>query len=188
MIAGLIALCVEFSRVTATDCSHDEAGVQRLTVANFPYGQTTCNLTCSEDKGPFSRMRGGAAKNIHVIPVPRALSFNAAMLIAAGVCIPAILSLIFTWDKILKMNWMIRLEHQQSNEQTDAIKLDPDQIKGINNKVTQFLSVIEIPLFGGAVLAILIAGEINFFSDQLLYQTEPMASIGMLSRELTVLC
>jgi hypothetical protein len=181
LIAGLIALCIEFSRVTATDCSHDEAGVPILTVAGFPYGQTTCNLTCSEDDGPFSPMRGGAAKNIYVIPVPRMLSFNTAMLIAAGVCIPAILSLIFTWDKILEINWKNRRQTEQPDEQIEGVNITHGEMKGINNKVRLFLSVIEMPLFGGAVMAILIAGEINFFSKQLVYQTEPMASIGMFS-------
>lgn len=184
LIAGLIALCVEFSRVTATDCSHDEAGVPILTVAKFPYGETTCGLTCSEDDGPFSPMRGGAAKNIYVIPVPSKLSFNAAMLIAAGVCIPAILSLIFTWDKILEINWKNRREPERLDEQLEGVNITRGEIKGINNKVRLFLSVIEMPLFGGAVVAILIAGELNFFSKQLMYQTEPMASIGTSSHSL----
>jgi hypothetical protein len=37
---------------------------------------------------------------------------------------------------------------------------------------------VEILVFGGAVLAILIIGESNLSSGQVLYQTEPMASIG----------
>lgn len=186
LISGLIALCIEFSRVTAVDC-REEAGVPTPTVHKFPYGQTTCNLTCSEDVGPFSDMRGGSAKNIYVIPVPSRLTFNAAMLISAGVCIPAILSLIFTWDKILESSYRSRRKAQQDgaqSQQGDAIKLTPNEIKGINNTVTRFLGVIEIPLFGGVVLAILIAGEINFFSPQLMYMTEPMASIGTVSQYL----
>lgn len=182
LIAGLVALCIEFSRVTATDCSHDEAGVSLLTVREFPYGQTTCNLTCSEDKGPFSPMRGGSANNIYVIPVPSRLSFNAAMLIAAGVCIPAILSLIFTWDKILEINWKNRREPERLDELIEGVNITRGEIKGINNKVRLFLGVVEMPLFGGAVVAILIAGELNFFSKQMMYKTEPMASIGMLIR------
>ncbi|KAF1923709.1 uncharacterized protein M421DRAFT_104303 [Didymella exigua CBS 183.55] len=181
LVAGLIALCVEFSRVTATDCSHQEAEVPYLTRAGFPYGETTCGLVCSEDDGPFSPMRGGAAKNIYVIPVPSRVSFNAAMLIAAGVCIPAIISLIFTWDKILAINWKKRSDPARPDEQIEGVNITPREIKGINDKVRLFLTVIEIPLFGGAVIAILIAGELNFFSKQLIYQTEPMASIGQWS-------
>ncbi|KAF3002565.1 hypothetical protein E8E13_007923 [Curvularia kusanoi] len=188
LLSGLIALCVEFSRVTATDCSHFVVNGTTLTANDFPYGQTTCGLTCSEDVGPFSPMRGGSANNIYVVPVPDVLSFNAAMLIAAGVCIPAILSCIFTWDKILQSIWYRTRQSDgeqprqaEQHEKSDAIRLTEGEIKGINNTVTRFLSVIEIPLFGGIIMAILIAGEINFFSPQLMYMTEPMASIGQWS-------
>lgn len=44
--------------------------------------------------------------------------------------------------------------------------------------VTLFLNAVEVPLFSAAVLAILIIGERNFFSHQVDYQTEPIASIG----------
>jgi hypothetical protein len=40
------------------------------------------------------------------------------------------------------------------------------------------LRILAIPVFGGAGLGILIVGEINFFSPQVDYQTEPMANIG----------
>jgi hypothetical protein len=46
-----------------------------------------------------------------------------------------------------------------------------------------FLSVVEIPLYGGAAIAILSIGEANFFSQQVSYQTEPMQAIGMYFRE-----
>ncbi|KAI6910035.1 hypothetical protein KC318_g1365 [Hortaea werneckii] len=37
---------------------------------------------------------------------------------------------------------------------------------------------LQIVLFGGAVFAILVAGERNLFSSQMRYQTEPMANVG----------
>lgn len=87
------------------------------------------------------------------------------MLIAAGVCIPAILSLIFTWDKILEINWKNRREPERLDERIEGVNITRGEIKGINNKVRLFLSVIEMPLFGGAVVAILIAGELNFLAS-----------------------
>src|SRR4051812_20490359 len=65
ILAGLIALCVEFYRVESTDCSYDKLGnpVPRV---NFPYGTAKCNLTCTENEGPFSPLRGGAANEIFV--------------------------------------------------------------------------------------------------------------------------
>lgn len=51
-------------------------------------------------------------------------------------------------------------------------------MKGVNSLIRRFLSVVEVPVFGAAVLAILIIGEMNFFTKQVRYQTEPIASIG----------
>lgn len=123
-------------------------------------------------------MRGGAAANVNVIPVPRILTFNASMLLSAGFCIPAILGLIFTWDKILEINWKRRREAERLDEQVSGANITVGEMKGINNVVRVFLSVIEIPLFGGVILTIIGVGEANFFSSQVRYDTEPMASIG----------
>lgn len=176
---GLVSLCVEFYRVTPTDCSRDKfENPISSRAASFPYGNATCGLTCSEEDGPFSPMRGGAAGNVNVIPVPRVLTFNAVMLLAAGFCIPAILGLIFTWDKILEINWKRRRPTEELDAQIEGANITVREMKGINNVVRQFLSVIEIPLFGGVIITIIGVGEANFFSQQVRYDTEPMASIG----------
>jgi hypothetical protein len=137
-------------------------------------------LTCSEQDGPFSPLRGGAASEIYVIPVPHRLTFNATMLLAAGLCIPAILSLIFTWDKILEINWKERSQQTEDSLQpVEGANVTVGEMSRISKKIRLFLSVAEVPVFGGAVVAILGIGEANFFSDQVSYQTEPMRSIGM---------
>jgi hypothetical protein len=87
ILAGLIALCVEFYRATPLDCRLDKYG-HAVSRENFPWGTVQCNFTCSENEGPFSPIRGGAASEIFVVPVPNKLTFNAAMLLAAGFCIP----------------------------------------------------------------------------------------------------
>ncbi|KAH3977655.1 hypothetical protein HBH70_106560 [Parastagonospora nodorum] len=179
ILAGLIALCVEFYRATPIDCTSAQAGVPNLSKKNFPYGNTTCDLRCSDKDGPFSPLRGGAASEIYVVPAPTRLSFNTGMLLAAGFCIPAILSLIFTWDKILEINWKRRREAEENlDEPVEGANVTVRELKGINSVVRMFLSVVEIPLFGGAVIAILSFGEANFFSQQVAYQTEPMAAVG----------
>lgn len=178
ILMGLLALCVEFYRVTTTDCSSDNNGNPLSpSAAKFPYGNASCGLTCDETKGPFSIMRGGSANNVYVIPAPRILSFNTAMLLAAGFCIPGILSLIFTWDKVLDLNWK-RRRHEELDARIEGANITVRELKGINSVVRSFLSVIEIPLFGGVILTIIGVGEANFFSPQVLYMTEPMASIG----------
>jgi hypothetical protein len=88
ILMGLIALCVEFYRANPVPCTSEQAQVTNLSLKNFPYGNTQCNLICNETQGPKSPLRGGAASEIFVVPVPTRLTFNAAMLLAAGFCIP----------------------------------------------------------------------------------------------------
>ncbi|CAO2658005.1 Nn.00g072650.m01.CDS01 [Neocucurbitaria sp. VM-36] len=182
ILCGLVALCVESYRVTPMACEIDGSGRENLSAATFPYGgNTSCGLTCSEELGPFSTLRGGAAANVNVIPVPKILTFNALMLLSAGFCIPAILSLIFTWDKILEINWKRRRDTERLDERIEGANITVGEMKGINRVVRLFLSVVEIPLFGGVILTIIGIGEANFFSPQVNYDTEPMGSIGQWS-------
>lgn len=182
ILAGLLALAVEFYRVTPIDCPDPVPGGK-----NFPYGVATCGLRCSEDdnESPFSPLRAGPAANIGVIPIPTILTFNTGMLLATACCVPAVISLMFTWDKILALHWKRRFGN---NEQTDRNRsLEPIEgtngateahMDGVNGAIRRVLSVIEIPLFSAAILAILIVGEINFFSTQVHWETEPIASVG----------
>lgn len=182
ILAGLLALAVEFYRVTPIQCPDQVPGGR-----DFPYGTVKCGLTCDEDdpRSPYSPLRAGPAANIGVIPVPATLTFNTGMLLATACCVPAVVSLMFTWDKILALHWKRRFGH---NEEPDRNRsLEPIEgtngatqahMDGINGAIRRVLGVIEIPLFSSAVLAILIAGEINFFSHQVRWETEPIASVG----------
>lgn len=200
ILAGLLALAVEFYRVTPNDCAFD--GVSTISPKDFPYSEanTRCHMSCSEDDGPRSPLREGPSNNIGVIPIPNVLTFNAAMLLATACCIPAIISLIFTFDRILDLHWKMGNRHRHQNRSADGDLIEGangatvGQMKGVNGMVRKLLSVIYVPLFGGAVLAILCIGEVNFFSPQVLSQTEPITSVGKLhlsprvSLRLTHLC
>lgn len=174
ILAGLLSLTVEFFRATPIPCPSSE----------FFYGEDACNLTCSADNGPTSPMRGGAQNNIYVIKAPDRLSFGTATLLAAACCIPAILSLLSMWNKILKINWKKRFgDGDSSEEDLDAHisgtnAATPAKMNKVNDRIRFYLSMVEIPVFGAAILAILILGERNFFSYGVAYMTEPIASIG----------
>jgi len=180
---GLLSLTVEFFRVQTSDCTHDDSGNPISPDAGkFSYG-TTCGLTCSVEQGPYSPMRGGSVNNIYVIPAPDKLTFDTATLLAAACCIPAILSLVSMWNKILDINWKTRFGDGNEDDRIDEPIEGTNgatigMIKRVNTLIRLLLSAVEIPVFGAAVLAILIIGERNFFSSQVLYQTEPIASIG----------
>jgi len=183
VLAGLLSLTVEFFRIKSTDCTHADDGTPMSSHASdFPYGNS-CGLICDVDRGPFSPMRGGSANNIYVIPAPERLTFGTATLFSAACCVPAILSLVSMWNKILEVNWKARFgepeEEEQRNETISGTNgATIEKMKGVNAIIRSFLSAVEVPVFGAAILAILIIGERNFFSAQVVYQTEPWANVG----------
>jgi hypothetical protein len=116
-------------------------------------------------------MRGGSANNIYVIPTPDKLTFGTGMLLAAACCVPAILSLVSMWNKILQDNWKVRFGGGNEDEQiTGTNGATVGKMEGVNTRIRLLLSVVEVPVFGGAVLVILFFGELNFFSKQVRYQ------------------
>ncbi|KAK5028767.1 hypothetical protein LTS07_006146 [Exophiala sideris] len=64
----------------------------------------------------------------------------------------------------------------QGGEQTDECVCNDNEVEHSRNRRTR--NVVTTPIFGAAILSILAIGEWNFFSPQVQYQTEPMASIG----------
>ncbi|KAF4627265.1 hypothetical protein G7Y89_g10890 [Cudoniella acicularis] len=182
MLAGLLSLTVEFFRIETSDCTQDESGNPISSQPRFfPYNTTTCGLTCSVDRGPFSPMRAGSANNIYVIPAPDKFTFDTAMLLAVACCIPALLSTISMWNKTLDINRKSRFgnrsEEQKPIEGTNGITTEKSGTFR-PSLIRIFFNAVEIPMFGSIVLVILILGERNFFSPQVRYETEPITSIG----------
>ncbi|KAF6840394.1 hypothetical protein CMUS01_03931 [Colletotrichum musicola] len=175
-LTGLLSLAVEFYRTRVTPCTGPSA-------SRFPYGNATCNLTCTQDDGPFSLLRTEAASEIFVVPKPSSLPFGMAMFLAAAECIPAILSLVTMWNKILEINWK-KGDGAQDEKGSDSSVITGTNgatlggMKAVNQAIRSMLSAVEIPVFAGAWLAVLIIGEINFWSPQVRYHTEPIGSIG----------
>lgn len=108
------------------------------------------------------------------------------MFLAAAECVPAILSLVSMWKKILEINWKTRRGRggavkEQSDDQGIIPGTNGATLKGmndVNQAIRSLLSAVEVPVFGGAWLAVLVIGEINFWSPQVKYHTEPISSIG----------
>lgn len=180
---GLLSLTVSFFRLETSDCFLDNNGNPvSLNRDEFAYG-TTCNLVCSPEHGPHSPLREGSASNINVIPAPYIFTFGMGTLFAAACCVPAILSLVFMWTKILEINWKTRFgddtavqKVQEPIEGTNGATIET--MTRVNKVMRMFLSAVEVPVFGAAILAILIIGERNFFSRSMRYETEPLATIG----------
>lgn len=118
-----------------------------------------------------------------MIPAPEKLTFDTATLLAAACCIPAILGLISMWNQVLKTNWKKSFADRHQEEGAEPIPgtngATTELMKDVNKKIGDILSKVEIAVFAGAVLTILIIGERNFFSRQVRYQQEPIAAIGV---------
>lgn len=143
---------------------------------NIP--ETKCHITCDQDNGPFSPMRGGSGNNIYLIRAPTKLSFNTALLLSAACCIPAILSMIFMWSKIVEVNSRGKQEENEATKPIEGTRATVGGMNRVNALVRELLLVVEVPVFAAAILAILILGELNFWSEQVYYMTEPLASVG----------
>ncbi|GAW14138.1 hypothetical protein ANO14919_035320 [Xylariales sp. No.14919] len=184
LLAGMLSLTVEFIRTDTHPCPFDNNGapINPFDLNAFPYMNADCGLNCVfGEGGPYSPIRQDPTNEPAVIPVPQRLTFGAVILLAAGSSIPPVLTLIFTWEKILEINWKRRfaqedIENNVPIEGTNGAT--PKMITIINSTIRNFLTSIQIPLFSGIVIVLIVFGEINFWSKQVKYQTEPFTSIG----------
>ncbi|KFY97091.1 hypothetical protein V498_02273 [Pseudogymnoascus sp. VKM F-4517 (FW-2822)] len=105
LLSGILSLLTEFLRAHPSSCTQDgHKNFISQDPAKFPYN-TTCGLTCSVEKGPFSPLRKGSGNDIYVIPAPNKLTFGTATLFAAAGCVQVVLSLISMWGRQLEFNW-----------------------------------------------------------------------------------
>lgn len=177
--AGILSLLTEFLRAHPSSCTQDEhKNLISQDPAKFPYN-TTCGLTCSVEKGPFSPLRKGSGNDIYVIPAPNKLTFGTATLFAAAGCVQVVLSLISMWGRQLEFNWKQRFVGAEESKAGGDIVVARKYKNGRELR-RMYLRVISTPLFIAALLAFIVIGERNLFSSQLRYQTEPIASIGKL--------
>ncbi|KAG5979279.1 hypothetical protein E4U54_006952, partial [Claviceps lovelessii] len=182
ILSGLVSLTVEFYRAESVLCTVNNQGDALSPDPNsFPYdAQPSCNMVCTADTGPQSPMRGGAANNKYVIPAPDKLTFGTGTVLCAACGVHAVLWLMSMMDKILEINWKSRfgITDETCNEPIEGTNgATVGKMYLVNETVRFFMSVAIVPIFAGAGLAVLILGEINFYSEQMRYQNEPMASI-----------
>ncbi|KAI8953040.1 hypothetical protein F4801DRAFT_588644 [Xylaria longipes] len=187
LLAGMLSLTVEFFRTETHGCPFDNMGapIDPHNLGAFPYMNASCSLNCVFGTGgPFSPIRRDPTNEPAVIPTPRRLTFSAVTLLAAASSIPPILTLIFTWEKILEINWKRKFAREEvnNNEPIEGTNgATPKMITVINGAIWTFLSSIQIPIFSGIVIVLLVIGELNFWSPQVIYQTEPFTSVGQWS-------
>jgi hypothetical protein len=87
------------------------------------------------------------------------------------------------WNRIAELNWKQRWFRRNPKNPNEVIEgtngATPLNMFHVNEDIKKYLSIaVELPVFGAAVLAILVIGEKNFWSRPVNYMTEPIASIG----------
>ena len=192
LLAGLMSMTVEFFRATPKVCMDDLTGTP--STGSFTYGAgDRCGLVCSFDHGPKSPIRKGTTDNIEVVLAPSQIPISMAILISAGCCVPAVLMLVSTWLKIREKN--LEKKNRQRQNVDEAEKSLNEVIEGtngatrrrmnsINQNIRELLRVVELLVFTGAIIGVLVMGELNFFSPQLLRNVEEMSSVGKCDSDL----
>lgn len=181
-----MSLTVEFYRAQGQDCFRDDKyGPVSSDPREFPYSDDiTCRMRCSIEAGPWSPLRRDPVDEIYVIPVPSKLTFGAATLLAAACCVYAILWLLSMLDKILeasskRFRGVIKSLIEDVDDAIEGTNgATRSGMASINRKVKESLQVAVVPILSAGGLALLIIGEMNFFSAQISHKTEPMASVG----------
>ncbi|KAJ5834096.1 hypothetical protein N7447_000122 [Penicillium robsamsonii] len=118
----------------------------------------TVVLLVPPENGPASPLRLGPADNVYMVPVPTELSTKTTTLIAAGCCLPPVLLLVSTLLEILDDSRWIYDDYKP------VLKSGGD--------------LFILPVSTALMLAVLVKGEMNFWSLQTKYQTEAMQSVG----------
>ena len=75
------------------------------------------------------------------------------------------------WLKVLEEKWDARFGQRDEVETIGKMKPAGPALR-------LFREYLEIPVFGSAVITILVLGESNLYSRQVRHQTEPMGNIG----------
>ncbi|KAL1837193.1 hypothetical protein VTJ49DRAFT_4165 [Mycothermus thermophilus] len=174
LLAGSLAMIVSvLYRVEPTACSDDGSGQPILRGSKFPYGNTTCGLTCSVEEGTFTSLRRGPADSVHVVPAPTVFPFRAAAGFAAACFIST--SLVPIWS-VLESSWKKSVVVRFMATESTA-----SQRGKVLKAVGKFLRRVEVFMFGGAVIALVIIGEWNFWSEPMMWDTEPLSNVSQWS-------
>ena len=123
-----------------------------------------------------------------VLAPNRGLTLNTATLLCAACCIPAILSLLSVWQKVMHFNWRKRrnkantvqgaTNEKQPEGLTQEEREKRDDERWMDKKIRLVLGLVERIVFTMCILAIVVLGEMNFWSRQMRAGVEHMNGVG----------
>ncbi|KAH8668415.1 hypothetical protein BX600DRAFT_548767 [Xylariales sp. PMI_506] len=183
LLAGLLSLTIEFYRSEPADCRLDNHGNSiSPDWGSFPYGEASCSLPCPPDNELVYTLRLSSADRTHIVPAPQMLPFHLVALLAAACCIPAVLSLVYSGTQIFHARQQGVFGHVRSFMNDMDKRINLPSLYGSspyrNYTIRIFIDLIEVYLAGIFTFIILILGEMNLWSPQVKFDTEPLSSVG----------
>lgn len=188
--AGLVSLIVAFYRATPQPCldsNGNNVTVVAFQAAGNNESQTICSPTCSI----WTIIRKDTTNASQWVIAPNTgMTFNTATLLCAACCIPAILSLLSVWQKVMHLSWIKRFRRRSDtagdNDGQPALtdeqrreREDREDERWMDKKIRMVLGLVERIVFTVCIMAIVVLGERNFWSKQMRSGVEPMTAIGM---------
>jgi hypothetical protein len=154
-----------------------------MTVSDFNNAQNVSMLQCPQfctANTVSSPIRPSVDGDPQFILSPgRGMTIKTAILVSLACCIPTLISLATTWNKILAEN-AIKLGFM--NQETDAGSAHSRAREAFRQRVANFfkagLHLAELTVFVVFSVLVVILGEINFWSPQMRSGVEPMQAVG----------
>jgi hypothetical protein len=195
-LLGLLSLIVAFYRASPEPCLDSQDN--NVTVSNFTNVTSSqasqvictpqCNYTTVIRTDPSNPSQWVLAPN-------RGMTINTATLLCAACCIPAILSLISVWQKVMHISWIKRWTRRPNTPDTvgggtnekppEGLTLEElhertirDDERWMDKKIRLVLGLVERIVFTVCILAIVILGEINLWSPQMRAGVEHINGVG----------
>lgn len=179
---GLLGLAVSFWRARAHDCLDDDG--HPFTIAEFmnivdSFNQTQPPDFCHWPSHPLTRSSPIRPRVVNVVQFVlrphRGMTISTAILISLGCCVPAVISVAAMWQKVMyanavKLGWMSEEEVERKARGIDS--------ESMAAYLARFLGMVERLVFTGLFLAVVVLGEVNLFSHEMLSGVEPMAAVG----------
>lgn len=200
--SGLLSLAVGFARVDRFPCLNEDSS--NYTQPFTSGADAHCHQHCH---GRTTGIRLDPQNpSQYVLDMHRGITINTALGLSVGLCIPAILSLVTIWFKLMREKLAASVEaigkffsswndgassvgednmQAASSDQIQRREHDmsEDQMRGDQEKkmdavIRIGLGLVERVVFTSLIIAIVVLGERNFWSAEMRAGVEPMSSVG----------
>ena len=191
-LIGLLSLIVAFYRASPQSCLDSQGHIVTASAFGNATAGGSLQTVCAPQCSLITAIRQDPSNPSQWVFAPsRGMTFNTATLLCAACCIPSILSLLSVWHKVMHFNWRRRWrrgntegvanekkpQQELTQEERNARDLRVDE-RWMDNRIRLVLGLVERIVFMGCILAIVVLGEMNFWSPQMRAGVEHINGVG----------